>query len=733
MKTSILICALFTAGVVQALQAQDFRRQADSVLQLMTLEEKIGQLTQYSNDKKQTGPEIPNPGRVEEIRRGRVGSMLNVVTPERARQYQEEAMKSRLHIPLLFGLDVVHGMRTIFPIPLGEAASFDLDLMRRTAAAAAAEASAHGIHWTFAPMVDIGRDARWGRVMEGAGEDTWYGCRVAEARIKGFQGDGYADKRTVLACAKHFAAYGAALAGRDYAEADVSPRTLHEVYLPPFRTAVDAGVATFMHGFNDLNGEPVAASHYLQTELLREQWKFPGFVVSDWGSVEQLVPHRYVHDKKEAAEKALLAGCDMDMCSGAYIRHLEQLVKEGRVSEAAIDKAVQRILIKKFELGLFDDPFCYNRRTAELNDNRTRASYRALAREAGAKSMVLLKNENNTLPLPATIRRIALVGPLACSQRDMIGNWSAEGRPEETVTIEAGLRTALPTVEITCIEGYDLETNELRELLPLGDFDMIIAVVGERAMESGEAKSKTDITLDQRQQQLVRQLKDGSGKPVTVLLMGGRPQVFSDLEPYADAILVTWWPGSEAGNAVADVLTGRYNPSGKLPMTFPRRTGQCPIYYNTKSTGRPYKPNAAWTTGYIDEEPLPAYPFGYGLSYTTFEIGAPVLSKRQYGMNDIISVRTTVRNTGNCTGKETVQLYLQDVVSSLTRPVRELCGFRQVELQPGEQQEVVFTLTAHDLGFYNANGKLIVEQGEFRLLTGPDSEHLQVASFELTE
>ena len=537
----------------------------------------------------------------------------------------------------------------------------------------------------------------------------------------------------MLACAKHFAAYGAALAGRDYAETDVSPRTLHEVYLPPFRTAVDAGVATFMHGFNDLNGEPVAASRYLQTELLREQWGFPGFVVSDWGSVEQLVPHRYVHDKKEAAEKALLAGCDMDMCSGAYIRHLEQLVKEGRVSETAIDKAVQRILIKKFELGLFDDPFCYNRRTAELNDEQTLASYRTLAREAGAKSMVLLKNENNTLPLSATIRRIALVGPLARSQRDMIGNWSAEGRPEETVTIEAGLRTALPTAEITCMEGYDLETNELRELLPLGDFDMIIAVVGERAMESGEAKSKTDITLDQRQQQLVQQLKERSGKPVAVLLMGGRPQVFSGMEPYADAILATWWPGSEAGNAVADVLTGRYNPSGKLPMTFPRRTGQCPIYYNTKSTGRPYKPNAAWTTGYIDEEPLPAYPFGYGLSYTTFEIGIPRVSKQQYSMTDTVSVRTTVRNTGNRTGKETVQLYLQDVVASLTRPVRELCGFRQIELRPGEQQEVVFSLTAHDLGFRDADGKLIVEPGEFRLFTGPDSAHLQAASFELTE
>lgn len=733
MKTRLLICVLLAAGAFQTLFAQDFRRQADSVLRLMTLEEKIGQLTQYSNDRKLTGPAIPNAGYVREIRQGRVGSLLNVVTPERARQYQEEAMKSRLRIPLLFGMDVIHGMRTIFPIPLGEAASFDLDLMRRTAAAAAAEASALGIHWTFAPMVDIGRDARWGRVMEGAGEDPWYGSRVAEARVKGFQGESYDDKRTILACAKHFAAYGAALAGRDYAEADISPRTLHEVYLPPFRAAVDAGVATFMHGFHDLNGEPVAASRYLQTELLRDRWGFRGFVVSDWGSIEQLVPHRYVLDKREAAEKALVAGCDMDMCSGAYVGHVKELVEAGRVSEEVVDEAVRRILVRKFELGLFDDPFCYNRRTAELTDERVITATRALAREAGARSMVLLKNDNRTLPLAASARRIALVGSLARAQRDMIGNWSAEGRPEEVVTIEEGLRAALPDAEITWIEGYDLATNRLLELPPLGEFDAIVAVVGERAMESGEAKSKTDITLDANQQQLVRQLKERSGKPVAAMILCGRPVVFRDMEPFADAILIAWWPGSEAGNAAADVLTGRYNPSGKLPMTFPRRSGQCPIYYNTKSTGRPYRPGTTWTTCYIDEEPLPAYPFGYGLSYTTFEIGAPELSQPRYGMGDTIRIRTTVRNTGDRAGKETVQLYVQDVVSSLTRPVRELCGFRQVELQPGQEQEVVFRLTTDDLAFCNAAGERIVEPGEFRLFTGPDSEHVQAVSFLLTE
>ncbi len=729
----MLLCALLLAGAAQTLQAQDYRAKADSVLRLMTLEEKIGQLVQYSNDRNQTGPEIPNAGYVAEIRHGRVGSILNVVTPERARQYQEEALKSRLRIPLLFGLDVIHGMRTIFPIPLGEAASFDLELMRRTASCAAAEASAHGVHWTFAPMVDVGRDARWGRVMEGAGEDTWYGCRVAEARVRGFQGDGYADKRTILACAKHFAAYGAALAGRDYAETDLSERSLHEVYLPPFRAAVDAGVATFMHGFNDLNGEPVAASRYLQTDILRNDWGFTGFVVSDWGSVGQLVPHRYVRDKKEAAEKALLAGCDMDMCSGAYIENLQRLVEQGRVGEAVIDEAARRILIKKFELGLFDDPFCYNRRADELKDEKIRAAHRALAREAAAKSMVLLKNRDNALPLKAGIRKIALVGPLARSQWDMLGNWSAQGRGDEVVTIETGLRAALPEAEITYVEGYDLKTNELRELPALGAFDAIIAVVGERGTQSGEAKSKTDITLDSRQQQLVRQLKERSGKPVAVLLMGGRPQVFGDMEPYADAILVGWWPGSEAGNAVADVLTGRWNPSGKLPMTFPRRTGQCPLYYNTKSTGRPYQRGNQWTSGYIDTEPLPAYPFGYGLSYTTFEIGTPELSQQKYNMADTIRLRTTVKNTGSRPGRETVQLYLQDVVSSLTRPVKELCGFRQVELQPGEEQEVVFTLTSRDLAFCNAALEFVTEPGEFLLFTGPDSEHLQAVAFELTE
>lgn len=711
---------------------EPYAHKVDSVLSLMTLEEKIGQLNQYTGNYQATGPVVDDTTKIEQIRKGLVGSMLNIKGVRQTRELQEYAMQSRLRIPLLFGLDVIHGMRTIYPIPLGEAASFDLDLMRRTAAGAAREAAAQGVHWTFAPMMDISRDARWGRVMEGAGEDTWYGSRVARARIEGFQGNDLADVTTVMACAKHFAAYGACIAGKDYNTVDISPLTLYETYLPPFRAAVEAGAGSFMNSFNDLNGIPATGNAAIQRGLLKGAWAFNGMTVSDWGSIGEMIAHGYAADAKDAARAAILAGCDMDMESRAYVRHLRELVEEGTVPEAYIDDAVRRILLKKFQLGLFDDPFRYcdlerEERTV-LSD-----SLRALAREAGRKSAVLLKNEHGTLPLRGFHGRIALIGALADSRIDMRGFWANEGVVEATVTVREGLENRFGKSHVLYAEGYDLETNELHlseAMQTARRADVVVVAVGERYFHSGEAKSRADISIAEEHQRLVEELKR-CGRPVIVLLMGGRPMIFNRMEPHADAILLTWWLGTEAGNAIADLLAGDYNPSGKLPMTFPAHVGQIPIYYNYKSTGRPESKQKGYTCCYQDIDFEPAYPFGYGLSYTTFEIGAPQLEKECWNRDEPVVVRTRVKNTGDCAGTETVQLYLRDLVASVTRPVKELRGFHQVYLQPDEETEVVFTLGREELGFYNADLRYVVEPGRFRVMCGPDSKHLQSAEFDL--
>lgn len=734
MKKNSLLCAIILGIMATTLPAQtvkkDYTHQVDSVLKLMTVEEKVGQMIQYSNNKLLTGPSLDSRNHTEEIKRGEVGSIFNILTVERAKQYQDLAMQSRLRIPLIFGLDVVHGMRTIFPIPMAEAASFNLELIKKTASVAAAETSAHGIHWTFAPMVDISRDARWGRSMEGAGEDPWYGSQVAKARVEGFQGTDYNDRNTVLACAKHFAAYGAAVAGKDYAEADISEHTLLQVYLPPFRAAVEAGVGTFMNAFNEINGIPATAHKPLLRDILKGEWGFNGFVVSDWGSVGEIAKHRMAKDNEDAGRLAAIAGCDMDMHSMTYARHLVNLVKQGAVDITLIDDAVKRILTVKFELGLFDDPYRYNYREREIENKKVNAAHRKVAREAGAGSVVLLKNQN-VLPVTSTAGKIAVVGPLNKAKKDMLGNWSAIGKAEEVISVFDGLKAALPKAKITYIEGYDLETNELKPLPDFSEYDVIIVSVGERAMESGEAKSKVDININANQQLMVKQIKEKAGKPVITLVMGGRPLIFSDMEPYADAILMTWWLGTEAGNSIADVLTGKYNPSGKLPMTFPRHVGQCPLYYNHKSTGRAWAPNNPWVSGYMDESVKPAYVFGYGLSYTTFEIAAPVMSKKEYKAGEPVVLTTSVTNTGQYTGKETVQLYLQDVVSSVIRPVIELCGIRQVELAPGETRKIEFTLSEQELGFFNSDKQFVTESGDFKLFVGSSSDNLKATEFEL--
>ncbi len=732
MKKNSLLCAIIWGIMATTLPAQtvkkDYTHQVDSVLKLMTVEEKVGQMIQYSNNKLLTGPSLDSRNHTEEIKRGEVGSIFNILTVERAKQYQDLAMQSRLRIPLIFGLDVVQGMRTMFPIPMAEAARINLELIKKTASVAAAETSAHGIHWTFAPMVDISRDARWGRSMEGAGEDPWYGRQVAKARVEGFQGTDYNDRNTVLACAKHFAAYGAAVAGKDYAEADISEHTLLQVYLPPFRAAVEAGVGTFMNAFNEINGIPATAHKPLLRDILKGEWGFKGFVVSDWGSVGEIAKHRMAKDNEDAGRLAAIAGCDMDMHSMTYARHLVNLVKQGAVD--MIDDAVKRILTVKFELGLFDDPYRYNYREKEIENKKVNAAHRKVAREAGAGSVVLLKNQN-VLPVTSTAGKIAVVGPLNKAKKDMLGNWSAIGKAEEVISVFDGLKAALPKAKITYIEGYDLETNELKPLPDFSEYDVIIVSVGERAMESGEAKSKVDININANQQLMVKQIKEKAGKPVITLVMGGRPLIFSDMEPYADAILMTWWLGTEAGNSIADVLTGKYNPSGKLPMTFPRHVGQCPLYYNHKSTGRAWAPNNPWVSGYMDESVKPAYVFGYGLSYTTFEIAAPVMSKKEYKAGEPVVLTTSVTNTGQYTGKETVQLYLQDVVSSVTRPVIELCGIRQVELAPGETRKIEFTLSEQELGFFNSDKQFVTEPGDFKLFVGSSSDNLKATEFEL--
>jgi beta-glucosidase len=676
---------------------------------------------------------VEDPTKIEQIKAGKVGSMLNIKSVKHTRELQEYAMQSRLRIPLMFGLDVVHGLRTIYPIPLGEAASFDLDLMKRTAAGAAKEASAQGVHWTFAPMIDISRDARWGRVMEGAGEDTWYGCKVAQARVSGFQGDDLSDPHTIMACAKHFAAYGACIAGKDYNTVDISEQTLHEVYLPPFKAAVDAGVASFMNSFNDINGIPATGNTYIQRDLLKGSWNFNGLTVSDWGSIREMIPHGYVSDLKGAAEKAILAGCDIDMESRAYHIHLKQLVEEGTVSEDYIDDAVRRILFKKFELGLFDNPFLYCDETRE-KEVVLSEELKNLSREAGAKSIVLLKNDQGSLPLNNP-KKIAVIGSLAKSQKDMLGFWANEGIVDEVVTVYEGLKNKYPESDVVYADGYDLATNELHLMDARNaamQSDVVIVAVGERFENSGEAKSRADINIHPNHQLLVKELKK-TGKNVVVLLMGGRPMIFNEMTPHADAILLTWWLGTEAGNAIADVLAGDYNPSGKLPMTFPAHVGQIPIYYNYKNTGRPENKEIGYSCRYQDIDFEPAYPFGYGLSYSEFELSDMVVSDSIFILDKpkLLEVSVTIENKGKYEGKETVQLYIRDRVASITRPVKEFRGFQQVLLRPGEKKIISFKLGKAELGFELKDLGWVVESGEFDIMVGGNSRDIISRSVEL--
>lgn len=704
----------------------------NALLAKMTLDEKIGQLTLYTTDWGSTGPTI-REGYKNDIRSGACGNLFNSHTTAFVHELQRVAVEeTRLKIPLLFGFDVIHGYKTIFPIPLGEAASWDMEAIEKSARVASAEASAAGLNWTFAPMVDIGRDPRWGRVMEGAGEDPWLGSRIAEARVRGIQGKKIGSTDAMLACVKHFAGYGAPMAGRDYNTVDMSERYFRDFYLPPYEAAVRAGAATVMTSFNDYDGVPASGNKFLLDKILRKEWGFQGFVVTDYTSINEMVNHGVAADDKAAGELALNAGVDMDMQGAVYQRFLKKSVQEGKVTRKQIDEAVRRVLRLKFELGLFDDPYKF------CNAEREKATllspaHRAAARDVARKSIVLLKNERQILPLKKS-QKIALIGPLADNKSELIGNWNGAGNTNDCVSLREGCtpewHSGILHARGCALEGSD-KSGFAEALQAAQNADVVVVAVGEGAMMSGEAAARADIGLPGVQEDLVLELCK-TGKPVVVVLMNGRPLAIPKIAENATAILETWWLGTEAGNAIADVLFGTYNPSGKLPMTFPRTVGQVPIFYNEKSTGRPYDPNSKWTSKYIDQPNSPQWAFGFGLSYTTFAYSEPkaeVVAKtspRDLKMTSkdraLLQVTVSVTNTGKTAGEEVVQLYIRDLVASVTRPVKELKGFQKIMLQPGESREVKFVLREGDLSFYRKDMTFGVEPGEYEVMVGGSSD-----------
>lgn len=728
----LLVVSALGLGWQTPVGAPPTKNRVEDLISRMTLEEKAGQLSLVTADLDVTGPSIRADYR-EAIRQGRTGAVFNAFGATFTRELQRQAVEeSRLGIPLLFGYDVIHGHRTIFPIPLAEAASWDLEAIERSARIAAVEASAAGLHWTFAPMVDVARDPRWGRIAEGAGEDVYLGGRVAVARVHGFQGSDLARPDTILACAKHFAAYGAAEAGRDYNTVDVSERVLREVYLPPFKAAVDAGVATVMTAFNEWDGVPASANAFLLRRVLRQEWGFGGFVVSDYTSIAELIPHGVAANPAQAARLALDAGVDMDMQSGFY-QLLPGLVREGKVETAQLDEAVRRVLRIKERLGLFDSPYAYSNEEREKASTLTEEHLEA-ARDMARKSIVLLKNDG-LLPLDKSVRKLALIGPLADDRVDLIGSWSAAGDPSRAVTLREGFRQALaPESELLYAKGCAIDGEDRsgfeEALAAARQADVVVLAVGEAASMSGEAASRASLGLPGVQLELLRALA-ATGRPIAVVLMNGRPLTLVEVDETANAVVEAWFGGLQAGPAVADVLLGDWNPSGRLPATFPRQIGQIPLYYSHKQTGRPIDPANKYTSKYLDVSNEPLYPFGFGLGYTQFEYGDPEIDREALGPDDTLEVRVAVKNTGERAGRETVQLYVQDLVGSVTRPVKELKGFQQVTLGPGEEVLVRFTLRGQDLAFYRRDLSFGLEPGDYRVWVGPNSRDVREVRFRL--
>ena len=702
----------------------------------MTLEEKIGQMTLYTTDWGSTGPTI-REGYEGDIRKGSCGALFNSHTVAFTRHLQEIAVKeSRLGIPLLFGYDVIHGYKTIFPIPLGESCSWDLEAMEQSASIAAAEAAAAGLHWTFAPMVDIARDPRWGRVMEGAGEDTYLGSLISAARVKGFQGNSFDRGDKVAACIKHYAAYGAPIAGRDYNTVDMSMRVFRDTYLPPYTAGIDAGALTVMTSFNELDGIPSTGNKWLLTDVLRKEMGFNGFIVTDYTSINEMVNHGYASDEAHAGELSANAGVDMDMQGGVYQNYLKKSIEAGRVPVSLVDDAVKRILRVKFQLGLFKDPYkyCNEQREKEVVFS---APHQEVARDIARKSIVLLKNDKSVLPLKKG-GSIALVGPLAADRINLVGPWSGAGEGDKSISVLDAMqqRATRDGFKLEHAKGCEIESTDrigFGEALRIGRAaDVIIAVVGENKEMSGEAASRVSISLPGVQEEFIKELI-GTGKPVIVVLMNGRPLTIPWIAENATAIVETWWLGTQAGPAIGDVLFGDYNPSAKLTMSFPRMEGQIPIYYNQKNTGRPYDPNTKWNTRYQDVVNAPQYPFGYGLSYTTFAYDSLRIVKKELTMNDTIEASVRITNSGTRPGEEIVQLYVRDLVGSVTRPVKELKEFKKIKLGVGESKNVIFKLTSKDLAFYTADMTFKTEPGDFWIMVGPDSERLQKQTIRLTE
>ncbi|PZP51903.1 MAG: beta-glucosidase BglX [Pseudopedobacter saltans] len=754
MKIKKFILFPFAIAAICHVQAQDSKMDSyvRNLMSKMTVEEKIGQLNQEAvSDGVLTGSVVQG-GVSEKIARGEVGSTFGIWGADKLRKLQDIAVKNtRLHIPLLFGLDVIHGHRTLFPIPLGISSSWDLKLIEQSAQMAAKEATADGLKWVFSPMVDIARDPRWGRVSEGSGEDPFLGSLIAKSMIRGYQGKSLADTKTVLACVKHFALYGGAEAGREYNTVDMSPIKMYEYYLPPYKAAVEAGAASVMTSFNDLNGVPSTANRWLLTDLLRRQWGFNGLVVSDYTAVNELTAHG-LGDLQTVSAKALHAGLDMDMVGEGYLTTLGKSLKEGKVTMAEIDSACKHVLEAKYKAGLFENPY------KELNADRASkdiltAENRAFARKLAAHSFVLLKNANQTLPLKKT-GTIALVGPLADSRRNMLGTWSVSGEWDKAVTVKEGLENAVNgKAKIIYAKGSNISDDTIfnkkvnvfgeeisidskspEELIKEAvdaakNSDVVVAVVGEAADMSGESASRSNINIPKSQKNLLKALV-ATGKPVVAVLYNGRPLTLDWEDKNLNAILDVWFGGTEGGNAIADVLFGDYNPSGKLTLTFPRNVGQIPIYYNQKNTGRPYIEGqpTKFKSDYLDVPNTPLYPFGYGLSYTTFEYGQPTVSEKNPKGNAPIQIKITVKNTGKYAGEETAQLYVSDPVASISRSVIELKSFQKVFLKPGESRELSFIIDTNSLKFYNTDLKYDWEPGEFIFRIGGNSSDTKSVS-----
>lgn len=757
-----LLAAIFSANTVVAQQKkavtpadQKMNTFITNLMSKMTIDEKIGQLNLPAVGFDVTGP-ILSEGVDEKIEKGLVGGVFNTYTPQAVRKLQELAVtKSRLKIPLLFGYDVIHGHKTIFPIPLGLSASWDMDLIEKSARIAAREASADGLNWTFSPMVDIARDPRWGRIAESSGEDPYLGSLIGAAMVKGYQTNSLSNKDAILACIKHFALYGAAEAGRDYNTTDMSLIKMYNEYLPPYKAAVDAGAGSVMASFNDINGTPATANKWLLTDVLRNQWNFKGFVVSDYTGVNELVPHG-LGDLKTVSAKALAAGTDMDMVGEGFLTTLKQSLQEKKISQAVIDLACRRILEAKYKLGLFADPYKYvdeERAKTEILSQQNRFD----AKNIAEASMVLLKNNNQLLPLKKNAK-IALIGPLADNKRDMIGNWSAAGDWKKSISVIEGLKNAAPDLDITYAKGANLVDDQaiLKQINANGadivaeekspeklisdavnaanKSDIAVVVLGESALMGGEATSRTNLDLLPNQKALLKALT-ATGKPIVLVLMNSRPLTLEWEDANVPAILETWFSGTEAGNAIADVLVGNYNPSGKLTATFPRSVGQIPLYYNHKNTGRPYDgvSNEKFKSRYIDSSNDPLYPFGYGLSYTSFQYSPVKLNKTSLKAGQSIQATVDVQNTGNFDGQEVIQLYIQDIYGSITRPVKELKGFQKIALKKGETKHVTFTITEDMLKFFNADLKFAAEPGDFNVFIGTNSRDASTAQFSLTK